>query len=306
MFFHPKVVYRDPNEPRNHSIVRYIGNRVLRNNRNFLCAVVGPTGVGKSWSALSMAELYANMHGIKFDPEVHIIYSLRELLKLITDKDIDKKIRFGSVIVFDEPQIEANARNWQSEVNNILNQLISTFRNQRLVIFFCTPYLEFIDKQSRILFHGEFTIEGFDKDAKITTVKPRFLDFNKNIQDFYRKRLIVYTATERKTALTKTFLNQWKIPKASDDVIEVYERKKKIFTDELNKRLQKQIESATEEKKEVKRESNDDFFNFMRRWEETNGDTIKIMRENPTLTPFKIENFLKIMRKSKQLDVLTN
>lgn len=37
MYFRPKVIYPDPKEPRENSILRYIGYRVLRNNKNFLC-----------------------------------------------------------------------------------------------------------------------------------------------------------------------------------------------------------------------------------------------------------------------------
>ena len=37
MYFRPKVVYPVPEEPRDNSILRYVGYRVLRNNKNFLC-----------------------------------------------------------------------------------------------------------------------------------------------------------------------------------------------------------------------------------------------------------------------------
>ena len=164
-YFQPKVVYSNPNENREHSIIRYIGNRVLRNNKNFLCALVGATGAGKSWAGLSICEQYAKLHNIEFDPNVHVISSLKELLKLVTAEDVDKKIKYGTPILFDEPQTEANSRSWQSEVNQAFNSLMSTFRNQRLVIFFALPYLEMIDKQSRMLFHGEFKVEGFDKNS---------------------------------------------------------------------------------------------------------------------------------------------
>jgi len=40
-YFQPIVIYRNPEEDRKDSVIRYIGNRVLRSNKNFLCAVVG-------------------------------------------------------------------------------------------------------------------------------------------------------------------------------------------------------------------------------------------------------------------------
>ena len=71
--FTPTVIYRNPDEERKNSIVRYIGNRVLRNNKNFLCALTGQVGAGKSWSGLSIAESYAKEFGILFDPSIHVI-----------------------------------------------------------------------------------------------------------------------------------------------------------------------------------------------------------------------------------------
>ena len=47
-----------------------------------------------SWGCLGIAELYSKMFGIEFEPEVHVISSLKELLLLITSSDADKKIKF--------------------------------------------------------------------------------------------------------------------------------------------------------------------------------------------------------------------
>ena len=78
-YFQPMVIYRNPDEPRENSIIRYIGNRVnSEGKKNFLCFVTGQTGSGKSYCAISMAEIYAKMYGIEFNPEHHIITSIKE------------------------------------------------------------------------------------------------------------------------------------------------------------------------------------------------------------------------------------
>jgi hypothetical protein len=41
MYFQPKVIYINPEDKRENSIIRYIGNRVLRNNKNFLFGITG-------------------------------------------------------------------------------------------------------------------------------------------------------------------------------------------------------------------------------------------------------------------------
>ncbi len=296
--FQPLVIYRDENIDRKDSIIRYIGNRVNRYNKNFLCAVVGQTGSGKSWSCLSIAEKYAEMFGIEFNPKYHVVDSLKELLLLITAPEKDRKIKFGSIIVFDEPQAEANSRNWQSEMNKALSQLISTFRNQRLVVLFATPYLEMIDKQSRILFHGEFKVEGYDKNTGFTTIKPRFLEYNKHKGDFYRKRLIIHYKEKGKSKMSSTKLHLWKINKPSKNVVDIYEAKKKKFTDNLNKKLLNNIE-LNEKQSEGKNKGNEYF--IVKDLYEKNGEDYELMlRTLPHLSPFTIEKYIMFVKKSKK------
>jgi len=273
----------------------FLDNGILSHN----CAVVGQTGVGKSWACLGIAEQYAKMFGIEFNPKYHVISSLKELLQLITEKDEERKVGFGSVIVFDEPQVEGNARNWQSEMNQALGQLISTFRNQRLVVFFATPYLEMIDKQTRVLFHGEFKIEGYDKNTMMTTVKPRFLEYNKSKGDFYRKRLIIHYKEKEKPVMNVTKLHLWHIHKASDETIKIYEEKKKSFTDHLNKKLLNQIEFR-ERQAEGKNKS-DELFKVQKLFEQYGENYIKILQEMPHLSPFTVEKYVLFVKKSKGL-----
>jgi len=61
MGYLPSVIYNDVNADKKNSIIRCIGNRVLNNKKNFLCAVTGSTGSGKSWASLSMCEIYSKM-----------------------------------------------------------------------------------------------------------------------------------------------------------------------------------------------------------------------------------------------------
>jgi len=298
-YFQPLVIYRNSDAEKKNSILRYIGNRVMRNNKNFLCGVVGSTGDGKSYACLKMAEEYSKMFNIEFNPECHVISSLEELLILITAPENERKIKFGSVIVFDEPQVEGNARTWQSDINKALSQLISTFRNQRLVIFFATPYLEMIDKQSRILFHGEFKVEGYDINTQITTIKPRFLEWNKRKGDFYRKRLIIQYKEKGKNVMTTRKLNRWHLTIASKQARDVYEEKKKKFTDELNKKLLNQIQM--QRKKQEGTDKSHELFKVEELYNKYGENYKQILIEMPHLSPYTLERYLYYIRKSKKL-----
>ena len=295
-YFHPKVIYNDINEPRVNSVIKYMNNRVITTNKNFLCAVTGPTGSGKSWVCLKICEDYSNMYGIEFNPEFHIISSLKELLLLITSKDIDKKIRVGSIILFDEPQIETNSREWQSEANKAFNQLTSTFRNQRLIILFATPYLEFIDKQSRMLFHAEFEVQGYNINTKITTIKPRFLDWNKYRQQFMHKMLIVKYPMEGKNNLVRTKVNNWKLFVASKHITDVYERKKKEFTDKLNAKLLNNL--LLKEKTIESKNKNEDFVKINELFNQYGEDYVKISSQMPHISPLTLEKYIQLIKRT--------
>ena len=301
-YFQPMVIYRDPDAIKENSVLRYIGNRVLTKNANMLVGVTGGVGASKSWSCCSMAEMYAKMFGIDFNPEHHIISSLKELLELIVEPEKTRKIGFGSVIVFDEPQIEGNSRTWQSEVNQVLAQLISTFRNQRLVVFFATPFLENLDKQTRILFQGEFKVEGYDKKTKLSIVKPRFIEWNKKKDDFYRKRLIIQSKDKGQDVMNIQKLNYWRVPMASKEILDVYEAKKKRFSDDLNKKLLDRIKLSEKQNEIVPEEDkNTEFVKMQQLFDKYGEDYITISKEMPHLGIFTVEKYLFLIKKSKNL-----
>jgi len=297
MYFQPTVIYKDPDELRNHCIIRYISRRVLTKNQNFICALTGPTGVGKSYSALSIAEMYSQATGIPFDPHIHILHNIKQLLELITDKERDKKIQRGTLLIFEEPQIEANARNWQSEINNIMSSLLSTFRNQNLVIFFTVPYLEFIDKQSRILFHARFEVLGFDKSSGLSTLKPRFLEYNPELDYFYRKRIIVRYKIPEKNYYGKEKMGKWLIPKASKEVIDVYEAIKKQFSVDLNAKLLSKI-GKKQEGEDKPTKINIDGNTLREIYLNHGADYQKVLEIYPNINLMSLEKYFSIFKRA--------
>ena len=196
-----------------------------------------------------------------------------------------------------EPQVEANATSWQSEMNQALRQLISTFRNQRLAVFFATPFLSMIDKQSRMLFHGDFKVEGFDRTTKLTTIKPRFIEYVKEMDKFYRKRLIVQTAVAGKKVHEFEKLGIWKVPKASDALLDVYEAKKKQFTDNLNKKLLNTI--LLNEKQNDSKNKNEEFMQILKMYETIGENYIEMSLAFPHLNIQTLKNLIWIIKKSK-------
>lgn len=291
----PIIQYNDPNMDRKHSFIRYFASRVLNNNKNFLCAVTGPTGAGKSWLCGAISEIYSEWYGINYSPKIHTIFSVKELLDLINHPDLDNVLPPGSIIMFDEPQTSVNSRNWRDESNQVLNTLTSTFRNMRLIILFATPFLEFIDKQSRILFHAEIEVKGYDKTTGLSLCKPRLLEWNAKQGVFYRKRLVVKYPEEGKSVLEWYFVQYWKIPKPSKGWQVVYEAAKLAFTKRLNRELKQQFEYSQSVQNKGR-----DLVRLIELWDTHGYNLRKFSTELPHLSAYSLERLVAMVRKQKK------
>lgn len=291
----PIILYNDPDVERKHSFIKYFASRVLNNNKNFLCAVTGPTGAGKSWLCGAISEIYSKEYGIYYNPKVHTIFSVKELLDLINRKDLDDVLPPGSIVMFDEPQVSVNSRDWRSEANQVLNTLTSTFRNMRLIILFATPFLEFIDKQSRILFHAEIEVKGYDKTTGLSLCKPRLLEWNPRKGDFYKKRLVVKYPDREKTALEWYFVQHWTVPKPSKQWQIVYEAAKLAFTKKLNRELKQQFEYSQSVQNKGR-----DLVRLIELWDDGGYNLRKFSTELPHLSPYALERLVAMVRKQKK------
>lgn len=297
MHFRPQITYNEVSTDRGDSFIHYFANRVLNNNKNFLCAVTGPTGSGKSWLCGAVGEKYSKLAGLKFNPKIHVLFSLKELLDLINNPNLNEILPTGSFILFDEPQVSVNARAWQSEANQILSTLTSTFRNMRLVIFFATPYLEFIDKQSRILFHAEINVKGFDKTTLYTNCEPRLLEWNGRKGEFYKKRLIIRYPEAHKEVYSWYYLQNWEVHRPSKEWILVYEDIKQRFTKRLNRELQQQFEYTQSQANKGR-----DLVKLMDLWEEHGYNLRKFSEELPHLSPYALERLVAMVKKQKKAE----
>jgi len=237
------VVYRG--KPRVNSWARWMVARTMRNNKNNLVSLIGKTGSGKTWSAISICEIMSKIDGVPFGIE-HIIFSLRELMDLINSG----KLKRGSKIVFDEPQVSIAAREFQSEANKVFNYLLSTFRHRNLTLFFCTPFDTLLDKNTRRLFHAGFETLSINKNDNTCRLKPRFLEYNDYTDKLYRKQLIVQFKDKHGSSRYRK-LFYWDVPKPGKELIEQYEKKKLEFTTRLNVNISARLKKFDESGKSM-------------------------------------------------------
>ncbi len=234
----PKVIYRDNTTLRTDSWGRYVAARILQRNENFLCIVRGGTGIGKSYTALSLCwEWGKRYYNDEFTID-YVVFSFLDLMRLINSG----KVKRGSRILIEEPQVEINSKNFQSEVNKCFYQLASTFRHRGYIVFFCNPHLEDLDKSVRKLFHASFEVLGKDEKARTTVVKPLFLEWNAKLDDFYHHYLKVVFKPEGESKYISHKLKLIYIVHPPQSLADLYEKKKTEFTTALNLRIQKKLE----------------------------------------------------------------
>lgn len=212
--------------------ISYIKGRIQK-KKNFLGVITGSTGSGKSWSALSVC--------LQTDPTFNpsrIVFSMKQLMKLINEGNL----KSGSAILWDESGIDISNRSWQSLANKLINFLLQTFRHKRLILIMTVPYMDFVDANTRKLFHAEFLTQKIDYSKKSCKVKAQLIQYNPRNKKFYYKYLRI------RTRLGVSPLVSWNIESPPKWLYQPYEKMKEEFTSKLNKDIENQINETEKAK----------------------------------------------------------
>lgn len=219
-------------------ILKYIKNRVEKNNQNFLCAIIGPTGSGKSWGMLSMMEaLHPDMDVYK-----DVCFKARTFMERLNDPNLI----LGEAIGWDETGIDLNSKEWQNLINKVIAKVLQTFRRQNLIVFFTVPMLNFISADARRLLHCIIKTKCIDKRKNEVVLIPKFLQIEDESGQVYKKWLRVQILGRGITPI-----KSMRLPKPSQTIIEKYEEQKKKFSDDLNRDILAQIIHYEEKNKIV-------------------------------------------------------
>lgn len=226
---------------------RWIKKRV-NNNLNFIALFTGETGVGKSWSAIEIARQIDP----EFDSVKQVAFNFAGLMRIINkfnNENLDEKLykKKYKVVIFDEAQTDVNRHEWQSKTNKFLNYVLSTFRHQNIIVFFTTPFEDYIDSNALKLFHAKFECKGWSKKTKKSTIRPKIFQYNPQKRKMYNHSLHIIT----KAGVKKMVV--WKVGCPPQELTEPYEAEKFKFTNTLNMKITLQLEEM-EKKDEVPKE----------------------------------------------------
>lgn len=162
---------------------RNIRDGLIEKNLNRMAAMVGSTGSGKSYSAMSVGRV---LRGDDFDPEKHIGYfHPRGFLRIV------RSANKGDVIIFDEAGVGIDNREWQKKSQILVTQILQTFRTKNLFVIFTTPNFGYMDVKARQLFHNYVLMTGVNYKRKTATGRWNTLFVNRFDGSFKPKSMIV-------------------------------------------------------------------------------------------------------------------
>ncbi len=146
-----------------------------KHNQHATLMIWAPTGKGKSWAGMSIAERIAQIVAeIKggspedyFTPENIAVITQNEVLRVMSTK-MDKKF---AVIGFDDIGLAWNARDFMSEFNKCMNDIAQTIRTRNLFAYFTLPDPMLIDKVPRDLIKYVMKVESSNFDLGYVVAK---------------------------------------------------------------------------------------------------------------------------------------
>lgn len=196
---------------KNPRLIRRWRYRIVRRNKNLLMIICGQTGSGKSYCALVIAKLI----NPNFDVKIHVVFTIEQFMELLNSG----KLKKGDVIVWDEAGVGIPAREWYTISNKAINYVLQTFRHLNLCVIFTVPSYDYIDKQTRLLFHVYIETVRIDYEEQVVIVKIFENTFNPRMGKSYRK---YYWFKGRKYI-------RFRIGKPSKQMIIEYEQMKVLF-----------------------------------------------------------------------------
>ncbi|MEM3555280.1 MAG: hypothetical protein QXF56_00970 [Candidatus Micrarchaeia archaeon] len=226
------------------SIVDWIYNRVHKQNKNFMCAIIGETGSGKSYCALRIAEVLDSTFNIS-----RVCFTPNEFMALLNSG----LLRRGNFIVLDEAGVSMPARDFMSFTNKAMSYILQTFRHENLGVIFTLPDLNMMDVSARKLLHALIETQEIDAQRQEVLVKFFFINNNPRFGKIYA-RYPRFVSEDGAVIKYDGFY----IGKPSEALIQAYEEKKKQFTAQLKRDISLELQKLEKRKNRV---DSDEYFN---------------------------------------------
>ena len=185
-----------------------------------LIVIQGSTGSGKSWAAMKIGEKNDKtftIDSVSFSPSgfIHMINS--------------GNLKAGSILIIDEAGVSMSSRNFWTEANKQILNVLQTFRCLNLCVVFTVPSISYIDKGVRGLFHYMIKMKSIDYDNQ--TSKGRIYRIK---TDQFGSGKVFYIFPKLNMGNLAYTIKEIKFCKPSEKLIADYDVKKKKFALDVN------------------------------------------------------------------------
>lgn len=207
-----------------------------KDNRNAIILVEGPTGTGKSYFCLKLAE---DLDPKFFENPVLKVEMLGTRVLFKPSKFaavLNKNILYqGAVVIIEEGGVQADHRKWYSFNNMVFNYILETFRFMKLIVIVNVPVSQFLDSDAQKMFHYHVETRKVDYKKNLNIVKIKSQTYNSTTKKIYRK-FLRYKINGRWIKFV-----MWRFPRAGKVLWKEYEKLHREFKrgliDEMDKEM---------------------------------------------------------------------
>lgn len=150
---------------------------------------VGKPGSGKSWAVLRTC--YELDH--QFTLEGNWFFKASQFMRAVKDYYAQEEFDKGKIWVLDEAGVDLNNLSYFDELNKALNLFFQIGRHRNYIFFGTVPFLSFISKGVRKLMTTVYRCEGWSQSSLKSTLHPLIIQYNDEMDKFYKRRLLVRT-----------------------------------------------------------------------------------------------------------------
>lgn len=216
----------------------------IQSNKNCIGVFLGSTGSGKTFSSIDLALEVAKELGTTFTIEKNMSFNFKDALKQMSLPENEKA---GTVFLLEEVGSVGSggaSSEWMSKANAFFSSFLQTSRHRNQVLLFTTPNFSLLTKQARMLIHFTAEMVGINKQNNTATARIKLCQTNPISGKTYMKYLRV---KHNNQVIAITFAKFHLPPK---EIIEEYEKQKRIFTDNLNKYILDTLQDKDDKVKE--------------------------------------------------------
>jgi len=216
---------------------KYLKSR-FSSNKNYLEAITGPTGSGKTYMGLRQCELWYNFHFKERYPIENVCFSVSELVRRLSSG----KMREGDLLMMEEAGVNVGSADWQNKIVKMFNYILQSFRNMNVGIIMTLPVLTMLAKQARQLLHTHLITQGINFTTNISKAKVFFHQLNQSSGKSYWK----YFRIKYNNKIITIERMNYSLP--SKELREAYEIKKTKFVSDLTNDFSAELDKIERDK----------------------------------------------------------